>query len=164
MFLNKDAGAPPGLFARLHRTASDQQQIPPCEVTARTLSNGAALCSFAELREAAIATAYNRVISGCFKTPKHSCSYITRHLHPANLCMYGIQSSNQALTFKLTNWNNRVKVITAVGNLLTGFPVMSCGAQVITIFPIQRLTYVRHPCKQITLGSLTVLLDLILGF
>lgn len=61
-----------------------------------------------------------------------------------------IQSSNQALTFKLTNWNNAAKVITAVDNLLTGFSVMSCGAQAIIIFPIQCLTYDRNPCKQIT--------------
>lgn len=60
-----------------------------------------------------------------------------------------IQGSNQALTFKPINTG---KVITAVDNLLTGFPVMSRGAQVIRIFPIQHLTHNRNLCKQITMS------------
>lgn len=48
-----------------------------------------------------------------------------------------VQSSNQALTFKRTEWNNTAKVITAVDHLLTGFPVMSCEAQLIIKYNTQ---------------------------
>lgn len=56
------------------------------------------------------------------------------------------------MTFKLTRGNNTAKVISDVDNLLTGFPVMSCGAQIITaiiLFPIQQLTYDQNASIQI---------------
>lgn len=55
-----------------------------------------------------------------------------------HICCYGSQQS--ALTFRHAGWNEAGEVITAADNLLTGFPVMSGGAGVITTFQIQHLT------------------------
>lgn len=43
------------------------------------------------------------------------------------------------LTFRHTGWNEAGEVITATDNSLTGFPVMSGGAQVIMTFLIQHM-------------------------
>lgn len=64
-----------GLGGRLHLTGGDLRapggKCLPGRLGGSQTQTGAAerVCCFAELREAAIATAYNRVISGCLKLP-----------------------------------------------------------------------------------------------